>query len=197
MKSPPFTIATINLFPKIKTAAFRRVNFFQIHRLEKIAIQRRLDEFFYQSETQTKPGLLLFSGQIQRDDRNLMESRFIQSVADDVKVVSRAAGTARLGNQKSDAIRIVAAMFQRADQLPDDQNAGIADIVMAIAESGIGDIYVSVIQNFGGIIRCDESRGDEIKMVLHHLRDQNRMGPSHSFCVSGAVHRNIISLKPA
>ena len=86
-----------------------------------------------------KPGIFLQTGQIHRDHRHKGQVRLFQRLAQQVDVVGGPAAAAGLGDEQGHLVGVIAAVLDGVDQLSDDQQGGVAGVVVDIFQPLVHD----------------------------------------------------------
>ena len=106
---------------------------------------------------------------VERHHAHLREPRGVESAAQEMYIVARAAGPARLGVEAVRASRVVEAALQRLDKLADDHHRRITDVVVEIAQPQLHRLARPLRQHL-------EIRAAALKGGLQELEMEGREG---------------------
>ncbi len=98
-------------------------------------IHRLADE----GEGQGEAGVLLQAGQVDGHHGDVGHVRLLQGLAQQVDVVGGPAAAARLGDEQAHLVGVISPVLHRVDELTDDQQGGVAGVVVDVLEPLIHD----------------------------------------------------------
>ena len=108
-------------------------------RHQQVTVGQRGDRHPQHGEGDAEAAVLLQPRHAQRDDRDVAVPGLGQRLAQQVYVVGRAAAAAGLRDHQRDLVRVVAAARKRVEELADDQQGGVADVVVDVFQPRVHD----------------------------------------------------------
>ena len=115
---------------------------------DAVAVDQGGDDLADERERQLEAGRLLKSAQIDGNDRDVLEARLLERLAQQEDVVAGAAAAAGLRDGEGDLVQIVLAGVQRVDELADDQQRRDAGVVVDVLEAFGHDAGAVVFEDF-------------------------------------------------
>ena len=109
---------------------------------DDVPVHHGVDHLADDGESEGEAGIFLQTGQIHRDHRHKGKVRFFQRLAQQVDVVGGPAAAPGLGDEQGHLVGVIAAVLDGVDQLSDDQQGGVAGVVVDIFEPFIDDAPV-------------------------------------------------------
>ena len=140
--------------------------------LQQVAVKERLDRI---DKAASVEGERIRFESPAREYRHLRIARILQRLAHQCHIVRRTARSTRLKQQDRRVIGIVLARFQRSEQLADDDDGGIAHVVVHIAQPEIDRRLVRQSRHDNLIAMLFEHGTHEAEMNRCKLRRENRM----------------------
>ena len=132
-------------------------------------------------QLKARVGVFLQTGEVERDDRNIVISQLEQGFSQQMDVVGRTASAAGLRQHECDLVRIIRAGLQRIDQLSDDEQRRIAGVVVDILQSGLRDLWSLGLENLHVIAEIPHECQNQLDLNRKHIRDQNGVVFFHLF----------------
>ena len=88
-------------------------------------------------------------------------------------VVGGPAAAAGLGDEQGDFMGVIAAVLNGVDHLPDDQQGGVAGVVVDVFQAAVHDGFPVVVQDGHVVPGAGQELGEETKVDGQHLRDED------------------------
>ena len=108
-------------------------------------------------------------------------SRLLQGLSQQVDIVGRTAAAAGLELEKRALMRVVFARLERVDELSDDEDGGIAGVVVDVFQPGLGDVRPVRFEKLGLVTGVLKDALHQPEMNRKHIRNQQRVRRFHLF----------------
>ncbi len=112
------------------------------HVHDDVAVHHGVHRLADKGEGQLEAGVLLQTGQVDGYHGDVGHVRLLQGLAQQVDVVAGPAAAAGLGDEQAHLVGVIAAVLHRVDELADDQQGGVAGVVVDVFEALIHDAPV-------------------------------------------------------
>ena len=106
-------------------------------------------------------------------DGDVRESRVAQRLSEDAEVVRRAACTAGLKERDARVVGIAHPRLERGDELSDDDDRGIAHVVVDVAQSHVDRRFVRHRRDDDVVAVLAHGRLEQVEMDRRHLRGED------------------------
>ena len=151
------------------------------HMHDDITVEHRVRHLAYHIEIQAEAGIFFQSREIHRHHRDVVVSRPVQRLAQQMNIIGSPAAAARLGNQQPQLVGIVFAAFDGVDQLADDQKRWITGIVVNVFKAFVHNAPVGGGEHIHLVALKLEHLFQHGEMHRKHLRHQQGVLPFHLF----------------
>ena len=145
----------------------------------QITDQKRVRHLHEHGLGQLEAGVALQTGKVQRNDRNEAVAVLFQRLAEQVDIVGRTAAAAGLRQDERDFVNVVFTGLDGIHQLADDQQGGVAGVVVHVAQTLLRDVRTLGVQQLHVVAVVFHQAADESKLHGQHVRYQNLIGFSH------------------
>ena len=146
---------------------------------DQITDEQRVGYLHEHSLGQLEAGIALQTGKVERNDRNEAVAVLFQRLAEQMDIVGGTAAAAGLRQDERDFVNVVFAGFNRIHQLTDDQQGGVAGVIMHVAQTLLRDVRTLGVQQLHVVAVVFHQAADESKLHGQHVRHQNFIGFSH------------------
>ena len=147
-----------------------------------IAVNNGRHKFFQHGQVQLKARLCVHAVHVQAYNRDIAEACFFHALAQQVNIVGGTAAAARLRKDNGGFFKVVFSAFQRADNLPDNEQRGVANITVDVFQSRFDNFASGVLQNFCLVAAALQCRAQKREMKRQHTRYKYGMRGFHLFC---------------
>ena len=135
---------------------------------------------------------LLQAGEVQAQHGDIAVARLFQCLAQQEDVVGGPAAAAGLGDDEGSVVQVIFAGLQGIQKLADDQQGGIAGVVMDIFQAQLADLAAAVAQQLHLVALVLHSRRQDAELHGGHVRDEDGVGLLHILGENGIVHLHAV-----
>ena len=145
---------------------------------ELIAVNQTADKAADKRQSQRKAGILLHA-EGKRDDGNKREARLLERLSQQKNIVGGTAAAACLGDHQGNFMNVIVSALERVDKLSDDQQGGVAGVVVYILQSRLRDFGTCCFQQLRLVAVMDEHVLQDPKVDRRHIGHENRVFALH------------------
>ncbi len=102
---------------------------------DDVAVHHGVHRLADEGQGEGETGVFLQPGQVHRHHRDIGHVRLLQGLAQQVDVVGGPATAPGLGDEQAHLVGVVAPVLHRVDELADDQQGGVAGVVVDVFET--------------------------------------------------------------
>ncbi len=149
----------------------------------QVADQQRIGDLYQHGFGQLKAGVCvgLQTREIERDNRDEPVAVFDQRLAHQMDVVGRAAAAAGLRQDERDLVDIIFAGLDRIQQLADDQQRGVAGVVVHVAQALLRDIRPFGVQKLHVVAEVLHQAAHQAELHGQHVGHKDGVVLAHLF----------------
>ena len=118
-------------------------------------------------------GILLQSGEVQGNDRDITHAIFNQCFAQQMNIIGGTAAAAGLGNHNSNLMQVIFARFQRVNKLADNQQCRITGVIMYIFQAALRNLRAFCFQNLHVVAVILHDGSNQLQLHRQHIGNQN------------------------
>ena len=150
-------------------------------RHQNITVKYAVKDLMQHRQRKMPPRVLFDCNKTHRNDGDISEACLFERFAQKRYVIGGTASSACLKQHKCNLVRIVFSAFQRVQKLSDNQNGGIAGVIVDIFQTRFGDFASSAFEHFHFVAVVRENFHDQAEMHRKHIGNQYGIIPLHFF----------------
>ena len=148
------------------------------HVHDEVAVHHAVDQLLHQGNGQREAGVALLA-KADGNDRDIVHSRLFQRLTQQIDVVGGPAAAAGLGDEQGDFVGVIAAVLDGVHKLADDQQGGVAGVVVDVFQTLVHHVAAVVVQLVHLVALQQQQLAEQLKVDGQHLRHQNGVFVPH------------------
>ena len=133
-------------------------------------------------QLEARIGILLQSGEVQGNDRDITHAIFNQCFAQQMNIIGGTAAAAGLGNHNSNLMQVIFARFQRVNKLADNQQCRITGVIMYIFQTTFCNLRAFCFQYLHVVTVILHDGSNQLQLHRQHIGNQNGIILFHVLC---------------